>query len=106
MTDCGRSEPDAGDAVEPWQRFVERRFGLFFAQMAEEAEDELRRDAVAFARVVERAGDARDDGAEADAARGVTLRVEEDFGVADIVGAGAVAQIGRAPGWERGWQYV
>src|SRR3546814_3981803 len=54
MTDFGRIEPDAGDAVEPWQRFVERRFGLFFAQMAEEAEDELRRDAVAFARVVER----------------------------------------------------
>jgi hypothetical protein len=93
MTDFGGIEPDAVDAAEIGERFVERRLGIGFAEMAEKAHDEFRADAVVGLRIVKRAGDACDHGLERDAAFGMSLRVEEDFDMANGVGVGA-RQIG------------
>ena len=57
--------------------------------MAQEAEDQLRRDAVARERIRHRVAEAADHDVEGDAARGVGLRIEEQLRVDDVVGVRA-----------------
>ena len=94
MPDLRRIEPHPVDAIEPWQRRIERRLGFRLAQMAKEAQDQLRGQPVPLARFAQRAGDPRDHGFERDSALRMPLRVEEDLDMADIVGARA-GEIGR-----------
>ena len=89
MADFRAVEADAIDAAQIGQRLVERRFGIGFVEVAEEAHDQFRRHAKTGLCIVERAGDAGDDDFEGDTARGMPLGVEEDFDVAHRVGMGA-----------------
>ncbi len=71
------------------QRSVERRERVGFGEMAQEAQDQLARDAERLARVAHRVAQAEDDRLHRDAARGMGLRIEEQLGVDDVVGSGA-----------------
>jgi hypothetical protein len=90
MAHFGRVEADADDLVAERQGFFQRGERLFLAQVAQEAHDQGGADR----RVPAGAPDAVDHGLERHAARGMGLRVEENFGVAHVVGRGA-PQVGR-----------
>jgi hypothetical protein len=87
-------EADAGQLGAERHRRLEGRQRVRLGEVAQEAEDQLRGDAVAPLAVGEGAADAADDRLHRHAAHGVGLRVEEDLGVDHVVGGGA-AQVGR-----------
>src|SRR6185312_10539878 len=75
-----RIEADADEAVAPRQRLIERALGIGLVEMAQEAEDQRRGDAILPLGVGLRTRQAVDHGLEGDAAAGVPLRIEEDLG--------------------------
>ncbi len=82
-------QPDANQPmlvlVEQGQRFIERLERIFFRQMAQETENQLARQTASLA-FGQRAFDTRDRRSDRYAAFGVCLRVEENFGVRDMIG--------------------
>ena len=90
MAELGRIEPDRGDAIQPRPRRLQCREGVGFVEVAQEAQDQ--RDTHAVPRL--RLGDGIEQPAhhrvERDAACGVRLRIEHDFGVNDAIGGGTV----------------
>jgi hypothetical protein len=83
-------EPDADESIAERQRGLERGERVVLREVAQEAQDQRRRDAVRRARLGHRVGEPADHHVHADAARGVALRIEEQLGVHDVVGRGAL----------------
>ena len=83
-------EPHADELVAKRQRLFERGERGFLGQVAQEAQDERRVDAVRGLRLRTGACQPVDDGRERDAAVRVRLRVEEDLGAHDVIGRRAV----------------
>ena len=83
-------ETDANAVLAIRQRLVERRDRLVFAQVAQEAQDQRAGHPELAPRPLACRGEAANDGADRHAARGVRLRIEEDLGVDDVVGRGAL----------------
>ncbi len=92
VADLGRVQADGGDPVEVGRAASKVVEGGLGALVTQEAHDQAGADAVGLLGAVQRAGQAVDDGADRDAARGVRLRVEEDLGVpyALLLGTGEV----------------
>ncbi len=84
----GRVEPDADDRVAVLQRGLERRHRRVLAQVAQEADDQPRRDAERVPTVRQGARDPVHHRRERDAALGVGLGVEEDLRVAHALVGG------------------
>src|SRR5690606_36012778 len=74
-------EADADEFALERQRRLERRERVLLRQVAQEAQDEVRADVVAALRVAHRVVQAADHDLHRDAARGVSLRIEEQLGV-------------------------
>jgi hypothetical protein len=90
MADFARIESHADELVAERQRLLQRLERLFFAQMAQEAEDERGAHAELRLCIDARAVQAVDHRLHRHAARGVRLRVEEHLGVHHVVGRGAL----------------
>ena len=90
MAELGGIEPDRLDPVEPGLRLLQRRERGLLVEMAQEAEDQLRGDAVPRLGLVHAGEQAAHHRVERDAAVGVGLRIEEDLGMDDVVGRRAV----------------
>ncbi|MCY1225920.1 hypothetical protein D9M72_381320 [compost metagenome] len=86
----GRIQAHADKAVAVGQRRFQRGEGVFLRQMAQEAQDQAAGEVIFGARLGQGIGDAVDHHADGHAARGMGLRIEEDLGVADVVGDGAL----------------
>ena len=91
----------ADEVLAPGQRGLERGEGVFLAQVAQEAQDQLRADAQFLVRAPAGVVQAANDLLHRHAARGVRLRVEEDLCVHDVVrrstlevGPGHVEEVG------------
>ncbi len=94
VADLGRVEADRRQMVGERAGLLQRLQRLFLAAVAQEAQDQARRDAEPCPAFVEGAADPRAAGLEGDAAPGMGLRVEEDLGVAHAL-AGRLRQIGQ-----------
>ena len=81
-----RVESDANELAAIRHRFFQRRERLFLAEMAQEAHDQRAADAELALRANAGSREAADHRLEAHAARGMGLRIEEQFGVDDVVG--------------------
>ena len=82
-------EADADEVLAIGQRVVQRLQRLVLAQVAQEAQDQVAREAELALGPGAGARQAADHGADRHAARGVRLRVEEQLGADDVVGGGA-----------------
>ena len=95
MAELGTVQPDRRDLREPGLRLLERGEGGRLVEMAEEAEDQLRRDAVPRLGVGHAGQQPVHHHVEGYAAIGMGLRVEEDLGMDDVVSRDAVEIGGR-----------
>ena len=100
MAHFGRVEPDGDEGVSVGQGLLEGGHGRVRAEMAQEAQDQRRRDAEAGSSVLEGPVQAADDRLQRDAALGVGLGIEEDLSSPDVlgrrplqVGAGQVVEV-------------
>jgi len=84
-----RVEPHSGDVLAVGHRRVECGDRLALGKVAQEAQDQLRRDRELLLGLCERPLDPVDDGAHRDSARGMGLRIEEDLGVTHALRVGA-----------------
>ena len=84
-----RIEPEAVDPRQMRLGFGQRGKGVFLAEMTQEAEDQPAADAPARLALLEALFQTVEHGQERNAARRMGLRVEEDFGMNDVVGGGA-----------------
>ena len=90
MAKLGRIQTDADDATQIRLGLSERGERVVLAQMPQEAEDEFGGDAEAHLALGQRLENAVGHRGEGNAARGMGLRIEEDFRVAHAVGLGAL----------------
>ena len=90
MADLGRIQSDADEVMEIRLGGLQGGEGFVLAEMAQEAEDQARRHAQLRLRPVHARDQALDHDGEGHAPVGVGLGVEEDLGVAHIVGGGAL----------------
>jgi hypothetical protein len=81
-------QPDADELLAKGQGLLQRLEGLALAQVAQKAQDQRAGDAQLAPRLVAGAGQAVDHRLHRHAARGVRLRVEEDFGMCYVIGSG------------------
>ncbi|AJW78237.1 hypothetical protein VO01_03050 [Clavibacter michiganensis subsp. insidiosus] len=95
VADLGGVEPDGEQLVGATGDGLEGRHRLLHRPVAEEAEDQAARDAVAHARVAERVEEAVEHVVDGDAAGRVRLRVERHLDVPDPVGRGPLQVRGR-----------
>ena len=100
MAHLGAVQTYGDKRVTERQRLIEGFLGFFFAQVAQEAEDQTAGDAQLLLAILQRGGDAVEHHFERDATIGVGLRVEERFGVnhvlrlaAQQVGPGQVVEV-------------
>ncbi|MNI33084.1 hypothetical protein D3C73_870120 [compost metagenome] len=90
MADLGRIQPDADEVAPIRLGGFQRGEGFVFRQVAQEAEDQAGGHAQFGLGPVHARDQALDHHAEGHAPVGVGLGIEEDFGVAHIVGGGAL----------------
>ena len=82
VADFRRIKPHRHDSISVWQRLFKSLHGGLRAEMPQKAEDQAAGDRT----VAQSRRNAFDHGGERDPPPGVRLRVEEDLGVADVVG--------------------
>ncbi|CAB5370593.1 unnamed protein product [Rhizophagus irregularis] len=90
VTKLGRIQSDRRDPVEPGLGGLQRGKGIGFVEMAQEAQDQQHGHAVLRLRLGNGGEQPGDDRVEGNAACGVRLRIEHDFGVDDAIGGGAI----------------
>ncbi|MNX82657.1 hypothetical protein D3C86_1143930 [compost metagenome] len=90
MADLGRIQPDADEVMQIGLGGLQRGEGFVFGQVAQEAKDQAAGDAQFGLGPVHARNQALDHHAEGHAPVGVGLGIEEDLGVAHVVGGGAL----------------